>query len=644
MRLAPFYYYYYLFIYYYFFLQATCICIFTCMQPRYHTPSSFSSRISGEKSDGSASEPRDAADSHLSSFASRMLLHVLSGRAMKTQLDDGLAEWMEGDNSVEFGSCDDDDDDKYDFGDNSNVISLTAVSLTPSMSVSSIARAEQILQKSVPLVNGGRHIALTTEDVRRIRDKELLRFLQANSSMFVKYLQRQREHAPTATDAAVPPSTDDAKKESTVIEQELSTLANRIETFITAFDSDGEEYHICVDSEGNVLVPVAAEEEEDRLSTVAVTDADEGEDEADVVDDGRDGEEEERERENTAEVEEAFVHRTEIAESELEGGAGEGNRVAPTASAEQTESHVEKAETSGAAPRRGRFGRRVRVSLPSPAAAKKFLSLQSSSSLQQQQPEHPEKKKKGLAGAKKRPLPTGRQPSLPVRGIGLSGEQNQRIKEIMCTDFTAELSPYRAVPTERLAALEERLRWFQEVRGPIGAESNNANSSDNDDEYEDERLAAMAAEEVSLSPRPPSPPQPRQRTAREIGDAYMREAREQRIFESRMRSINARLSKLHDSLRMEALLPTAGVERFAGVPPPVWLRDVPPPLSEDDIASMLEVARRENAVAVEKGEAAASHGGDRDVAYLQEKLQHALRRAESIVASFPSLPSSPDVL
>ncbi|PBJ68338.1 hypothetical protein BCY84_21749 [Trypanosoma cruzi cruzi] len=614
------------------------------MQPRYHTPSSFSSRISGGKSDGSASETRDAADSHLSSFASRMLLHVLSGRAMKTQLDDGLAEWMEGDNSVEFGGCDDDDDDKYEFGDNSNVISLTAVSLTPSMSVSSIARAEQILQKSVPLVNGGRHIALTTEDVRRIRDKELLRFLQANSSMFVKYLQRQREHAPTATDAAAPPSTGDATKESTDIEQELSTLANRIETFITAFDSDGEEYHICVDSEGNVLVPVAAEEEEDRLSTAAVTDADEGEDEADVVDDGRDGEEEERKRENTAEVDEAFVHRTEIAESELEGGAGEGNCVSPTAFAEQTESHVEKAETSGAEPRRGRFGRRVRVCSSSPAAAaKKFLSSQSSSSLQQQQPEHPKKKKKGPAGAKKHPLPTGRQPSLPVRGIGLSGEQNQRIKEIMRTDFTAELSPYRAVPTERLAALEERLRWFQEVRGPIGAESNNANSSDNDDKYEDERLAAIAAEEVSLSPRPPSPPQPRQRTAREIGDAYMREAREQRIFESRMRLINARLSKLHDLLRMEALLPTAGVERFAGVPPPVWSRDVPPPLSEDDIASMLEVARRENALAVEKGEAAASHGGDRDVAYLQEKLQHALRRAESMVTSFPSLSSSPDV-
>ncbi|EKF38665.1 hypothetical protein MOQ_001122 [Trypanosoma cruzi marinkellei] len=612
------------------------------MQPRYHTPSSSSSRISGEKSDGSASEPRDAADSHLSSFASRMLLHVLSGRAMEAELDEGLAEWMEGDNSVEFGSCDD-DDDKYDFGDNSNVVSSTAVSLTPSMSVSSIARAEQILQKSVPLVNGGRHIALTTEDVRRIRDKELLRFLQANSSMFVKYLQHQREDAPTATAAAAPPSTDDAKKESTEIERELNTLANRIETFITAFDSDGEEYHICVDSEGNVLVPVAAEEEEDRLSTAAATDAEDGEDEADVVDDARDGEE--RERDETAEVDEAFVHHTEISESELEGGEGEGKRAAPTASAEQTESRVEKGETSGAAPRRGRFGRIVRVRSPSPVAAKKFLSLPSSSL--QKQPEHPSKKKKGLAGAKKRPLLTGKQPSLPVRGIGLSGEQNQRIKEIMRTDFTAEPSPYRAVPTERLAALEERLRWFQEVRGPIGAESNNAHSSDNDDEYEDERLAAMAAEEASFSPPLPlplpTPQEQRQRTAREIGNAYMREAREQRIFESRMRSINARLSKLHDSLRMEALLPTAGVERFAGVPPPVWSRDVPPPLSEDEIASMLEVARRENAVAVEKGEAAASHGGDRDVAYLQEKLQNALRRAESIVTSFPSLPSSPDV-
>ncbi|RNF21703.1 kinectin [Trypanosoma conorhini] len=595
------------------------------MQPRYHTPTSASSSHSGGKPDSPAAESRDAVDSTLSSFASRMLLHVLSGRVLETQLDEGLAELLGGEDSAGLGS--DDGSDNYDFGDVVNATSSTAVSVTPSMSLSSIARAERMLQKSVPFVNGGRHIALTKEDVRRIRDKELLRFLEANSAMFVKYLQRRGEDAPAEAEAeASPPPTGEERGESIDIEQELDTLNQRIATFITAFDNDGGEYHICVDGEGKVLVPVTADEDEDedeeeeRLSAGAAA-AEEREQAAAVVD-------------------EASVRVAGAAEEDAGRRESDEGNVAATAPSERTELRAAKAVVVAAAagdtPRpRGRLGRSVRVRSPPPAVPPMALPAPPTPPQQPQPLEKPREAKKAAAGARRRPLPTAKPPSLPVRGVGLNGEQNQRIEEILRTDFAKEPSPY-AMPTERLAALEERLRWFQEVRGPLCADENGATTDDGD--------CGNCDEEASLSPlgQQASGQQPHvEKTARELGDAYMREAREQRIFRSRMRSINARLSQLHDSLRMEALCPAAGVERIAGVPRPAWSRDVPPPLSESEISALLEDARRENAVAVEKGEPPASHGGDRDVAYLQEKLQLALRRAESLLA--PPSASPPPV-
>ncbi|RNF08322.1 kinectin [Trypanosoma rangeli] len=598
------------------------------MQSRYHTPTSASSCRSAEKPGSRGLESHDVVDSTRSSFASRMLLHVLSGRVLETQLDEGLAELMGGSDSLDLGS--DDGSDNYDFGDDMNATSSTAVSVTPSMSLYSIARAEQMLQKTVPFVNGGRHIALTEEDVRRIRDKELLRFLETNSAIFVKYLQRRGEGAPAEAETP-PPSTNEEVRTSIDIERELETLSRKIATFITAFDNDGEEYHICVDGEGKVLVPVAAEDEdEDRLSTEVAAAEEGGEDE--ISSSGcRDGEN----GEDVAAVHGVSVGVSGVVEDEVKRRESARGEVASTVPAEKTEVRASKVVTGETPLCRRRLGRSVRVRSPLSAVAQKTLPAPPTPPQQPQQLEKPRKANRAIIGTRQRLLPTRKQPSLPVRGVRLNGVQNQRIEEIMRTDFTKETSPY-AMPMERLTALEERLRWFQEVRGPLGVDENNTIVDDSErDNYD---------EEASLSPptQQQSEQQPqRRKTARELGDAYMREAREQRVFQSRMRAINARLSQLHDSLRMEVLCPAAGVERIAGVPRPIWSRDVPPPPSESDVAALLEDARRENAVAVEKGEPTAPPGGDKGLAHLQERLQLALRRAESLVTSSASSPLVP---
>ncbi|KEG13936.1 kinectin [Trypanosoma grayi] len=594
------------------------------MQPRYHTTSSSSDSSSSSGGDEAASltgGPHNAAsvddcDSMLSSLASRVFLQVLSARVLGTQLDGSLGEIVEDDN------CSDASDE--DFGvDDAN--SLTAVSLAPSMSVSSIARAEQLLQKSVPLVNGGRHVSLTKEDVGRIRDSELLRFLETNSAFFVKYLHRHGDSATTEETTAT--AGDAGPGERVNIELEISNLANTIETFITAFDNDGHEYHICVDNEGKLLVPVAEEDDVVDDSATAAAEAvtadnisaegDGGGDDvllAGTVDSAKGAE-------NDAE------HET-LTEATVEEKSGTGERCTPL--------------------NRGRLGRHVRLRSASVTPLKTLTSSSQQSQLQQQQRKSTKKKKKGKPSSSSGVKAGGvalvrRQPLLRVRGVGLTAEEDRRIAEVMHTDFAAEQSPY-TVATNRLAAVEERLRWLREVRGPLdggdtapdvdddaGSDYGRDDGGAIDDSTKSTDVAGDAATATLTEEKP---------TAKTLGDAYMREVREMRRRQARMQRINARLEQLHETVQLEALCPAEGVEKLACVPRPAWSRDLPPPPSEREIAALLESARRENAVAVERGEKPMiSSDGDKEVAYLQEKLQLALGRAEALLSTPTAMPA-----
>ncbi|ORC88051.1 kinectin [Trypanosoma theileri] len=641
------------------------------MNPKNDSPTPSRNGSNDEKdndSSTSASSVHDVAstgdaETVLSSMASRVFLDVLSARVLGTQLD--------GNSLTAVDELDSQGDNEM--GGNDDVLSLisssteaTTASLAPSLSISSIARAEQILHKSVPLVNGGRHVALTKEDVKRIRDGELLRFLETNSAMFVKYLQRQGESAPV-TETIDTNVTDNAD-----VEQEIQNLANRIETFITAFDDEGQQYQICVDNEGKLLVPVAPE---DVLDDTAESDAAEIYDHDDkVMMEEYDVEEEEEKKKKEGQKEETIVD-----EHPVESSVKPPNAVMMEKGKEkeqEEESEKPKKEEKGAVEvsmvshtkrtmerdtplGRRRLGRPTHVS-PSPTAMAKAVLLSSPplSSLSQQPQEDgkqgkKQKKKTGktskntMAG-RKAPLSTAKAPLVPVRGVGLTAEQDRRVEELMQTDFSTQPSPYMGL-ADRLAEVEERIRWFQEIRGPLG---NDDDDNDNDDIYgyggeevneennykgEDGKKeiaedATVASNEIHHSnAREQQQQQQQQPTAKELGDAYMREVRERRLREARMRSINTRLAQLHYVQQLESLRPAEGAEKIARVPRPSWSHDVPPPPRASEIDALVEEARRENALAVARGEKMPPSVGDGTISYLQEKLRAARERIESLV-------------
>ncbi|KAH9600844.1 hypothetical protein LSM04_008609 [Trypanosoma melophagium] len=613
------------------------------MNPRYDTPTPSSQSGHVEKNDdgsNSASSVHNIASTEggetvLSSLASRAFMQVLSARVLGTQLD--------GNAMVTVDELD--SQGENEMGGNDDLLSLissstagtTTNSLAPSLSISSIARAEQILHKSVPLVNGGRHVALTKEDVSRIRDGELLRFLETNSAMFVKYLQRRSDSTP------VPETIDTNVTDDADVEQEIENLANKIETFITAFDDEGQQYHICVDNEGKLLVPVAPEDVLDDIIDSDAADIYEVQDEETVVG-------EHLVESSITPLNAGLLEKEENQEEEKEESATstkEANDVAEPSGVSRTKRTMERGTPLG----RRRFGRPVHVSSALTALAKDVPSPSLSLSQQGQEDgkkgirpkKKPGKMSKNRSAGRKAPLSTARGPLVPPRGVGLTAEQDRRVEELMQTDFSTQPSPYVGL-SNLLAGVEERLRWFQEIRGPLGNDNDDIYGYGEEEEEEknkgknrkEEDGKEEIADDATVSRRETHRSNPREQqgekpTAKMLGDAYMREGRERRLRGERMRSINTRLAQLHYLQQLEPLRPADDAEKIARVPRPSWSHDVPLPPSASEIAALVEDARRENELAVSRGEKIPLSVGDRTITYLQEKLRAARERAESLV-------------
>ncbi|RHW72485.1 hypothetical protein DPX39_050020800 [Trypanosoma brucei equiperdum] len=458
----------------------------------------------------------DAIELQRGSTTSRVFMQALTNRLLTQMEGDGTE-------TLDFTACDSSSGD--DFVTVMNTTTATTVSVAPSLSLSSLARAEQLLQKSVTLVNGGQHITLTKEDLERLRDSRLLHFLEANSATFVKHLhgQGQGRNMPSGKAAGC--------EENAEVKTEAEKVGGDADPFVNVMDDDGVEYRIYTDKDGKLLVPVNAE--------------DEGGDE-DV--------EEEEEEEEGGEESAAIQSRTPV----------ESVRAA---------SATEKSASS-----RSRGGRIVRLK----KAAKPF-----------------------------------------VRGIGLTAEEDRRVMELLKTDFTNEPSPYD-MDTERAEALEERLRWFREVRGPLNYQKGSA-EFDGDDTEDDIPFGRPSTGDTTSTV-----------SVKAIGNSYMREARDQRVLQVRLKSINTELAALQRLQRLEALCPTAGVEHLVGIPRPEWSKEVPPPLGDDIIRQLLEEAQCENKKAQAKGEKRPLQNQDEGLSYLQEKLRLAASRVEALLPQSPT--------
>ncbi|CCW65461.1 unnamed protein product [Phytomonas sp. EM1] len=132
--------------------------------------------------------------------------------------------------------------------------------------LSFVARAERQLQRNITLAHDGSCAVFTKEDIERIHDSEVLKFLSRNAPLFSRYMH----HQPASS---VP---DNSSAETTLlptraeaVEAQILRLQQDIETFITAVDEEGTKYHIVTNEQGNLVVPleeigVTKDEEDNR--------------------------------------------------------------------------------------------------------------------------------------------------------------------------------------------------------------------------------------------------------------------------------------------------------------------------------------------------------------------------------------------
>ncbi|KAG5509038.1 hypothetical protein JKF63_06045 [Porcisia hertigi] len=122
------------------------------------------------------------------------------------------------------------------------------------MPLSSIAKAEAALQKTVNLSKGGLCAEFTVEDIRRIEDADVLRYLSTSSSA-------QAESNGGSKTFPVEGSSVPAATTAIDIEAHMAALQKEIDTFITAVDNEGRTYEIRVGASGHVEVPIGDDDD-----------------------------------------------------------------------------------------------------------------------------------------------------------------------------------------------------------------------------------------------------------------------------------------------------------------------------------------------------------------------------------------------
>ncbi|CAM42024.1 conserved hypothetical protein [Leishmania braziliensis MHOM/BR/75/M2904] len=448
------------------------------------------------------------------------------------------------------------------------------------MPLSCVAKAEDVLQKTVHLSRGGLCAEFTAEDIQRITDADVLRYLSTHSNARTE-LDGGINTAPVEKSLA--PVTGAAD-----MEVHMEALQEAISTFITVVDNEGCRYEIRVGALGHVQVPI----DDDSYADGASLHEDEGDIEVAPASDA--------------------VH---------VGMSGEKSAVteeATSAAVSRPSSEV----TPAASHQKGWPVRRPQPSKPvRPARAAAHLSAR----VRQQNRFSPSTSLARPSQASQ--LSTSRPTTLPVRPqASLTDNEAARVNHLLDPSAIAALmsSPYvlDAEKESRLRALEALTRRYAAVRGVVVAED----ALQHIDNVTNDVFAAAAVPNVAGR-------------ATDLGNAYMHYAEEREKAAQQLRSVNDRLRALQRRAEAVALAPADDVPSSIAVLRPSWAQPTAPVMEEAEIQRLLVLAHEEEARAKEtEMECALPPTPAEPLSGLRCLLVEASARAADLLAKYESAP------
>lgn len=609
------------------------------------------------------SEDKEAAERHVAGvFPSRLLMDMMASQL--SSLEQTQLQEVHSSNSSSTAV------ERDDWVDSSLPSHRSSSSRPPTgLSLAALAKAERALERPVTITNGGTHVAFSQEDVHRIRDPAVLRFMEENSSLFARYLKDKSAKSDGSRQSAAAANPDltaaasSAKEALTAAQVEASILSLRreIETFITAVDEDGRNYRILTNEEGNVVVPVA-----EALDS----DDDDGSGSAELMEELETGGEAvgsvsgvaslraEQQQPLFLSTAGPLEERRGVGVGTAEGPADrKGDRslegVAPTEKAVPSPTPPPAPPPTDSAllkERTGPKGRRQTTSktalVPSIRAANAArLPPSSSRSARVLRASPADTHLRGKAGKPASLAP----PAKPVRPVrALLPEEEERVERLLREDIpVAGPSPFALseAASRRVAEIDERLSSLRVAR-----RAQRTLDTVPDSVHGEERLGADAAVGAVGAA------QTRRQTNR-LGNAYMQESRAAAQHRRKVQQVNTQLLRIHREIEELALSADASESLPADVRAmrPRWAcassENLP---NADVVAELLEEAEEEQrryellgtgGAAAASFNAATFSGVTTDpYASLRETLSEARRRAEGLLAEESHEHASEDVV
>ncbi|KAG5482633.1 hypothetical protein CUR178_06669 [Leishmania enriettii] len=426
--------------------------------------------------------------------------------------------------------------------DTQQVGSSTARTVPLRMPLSSVAKVEVALQKTVHLSRGGLCAEFTVEDIRHIEDGDVLRYLSAHTHSSpegggdIKTAPVERPRVPVTTVAD--------------IEAHMAALQKEINTFITVVDNEGHVYEIRVGASGHVQVPIDDDDHDDGGYL----------------------------REGGGETEVVLAGDSSDAAAPEEDAAKTEGSTAATVSPRcgevvRTTDHPINRPVPRPSPPNPARQARAAVHLNPRARQQACLSFSAPPS----------------QSLPSRQLPTALPPAIAVRPPArMTDTEATRVECLLDSSVvaTSMSSPYLldAEMEQRLRVLEAETRSYAAVReGRV-----NEDALKHVEETMSDVSAATAVPDGAG-------------TARDLGNAYMYDAREHDRRRHQLRSVNERLRALQRRAEVLALAPTDGVPSSIAALRPSWAQTAASVVEEAHIQLLLELAREEETRAKEAG-------------------------------------------
>ncbi|CBZ25022.1 conserved hypothetical protein [Leishmania mexicana MHOM/GT/2001/U1103] len=447
------------------------------------------------------------------------------------------------------------------------------------MPLPSVAKAEAALQKTVHLSRGGLCAEFTAEDIRRISDGDVLRYLSTHSSASAegdggtKTAPVERPRVPATTTAD--------------IEAHMEALQEEINTFITVVDNEGCSYEIRVGASGHVQVPIEDDDLEDGASLCEV----EGETELVPAGDAA------------------------LVASPDEGAARTEGVTSIAVSLLSSEAPPTTSHPPSQRVRRPPLSKPIR---PTRSTAHHSARVHQVTRFSKSPPP--------ARPSKSSRLSTARPPAFAVRPqASLTTSEATRVEHLLDPSATAALmaNPYVLGPEKekRLRVLEAEARRLAAVRGAVVTE-------DALQHLKDEATDVLAAALPDVT-----------ETTTDLGNAYMRYAREHEKMAHQMQPVNERLHALQRRAAALALAPADDVPSSVAALRPSWAQAIEPVIEEEQVQRLLELAREEEAMAKEAGlNCVLPPAPDDPLSGLRRHLGAACTRAADLLAMYESAP------